>query len=54
MLLKRQKNLKDAKESSSRELANVEEKCRQAQTKTNSLTKTVKDLTEDVIINLES
>lgn len=48
MLIKRQQHLKDMNEASTRELANVEEKCRQALSKSSSSTKTIKDLTDDV------
>ncbi len=47
MLLKRQQALKDSCETSNRELANCEEKFRQAQSKAGTLNKTVKDLTDE-------
>ncbi len=47
MLLKRQQTLKDSCETSNRELANCEEKFRQAQSKAGTLNKTVKDLTDE-------
>ena len=47
MMLKRQQVLKDSCETSNRELANYEEKCRQAQSKASALNKTVKDLTDE-------
>jgi hypothetical protein len=48
MLVKRQQHLKEINEASTRELANVEEKCRQALIKTNASSKAIKDLTEEV------
>ncbi len=47
MLLKRQQTLKDSCETANRELANCEEKFRQAQSKAGTLNKTVKDLTDE-------
>ena len=48
MLLKRQQSLKDINEGTLRELANVEEKFRQATSKSSTLSKTVKELTDEV------
>lgn len=47
MLLKRQQSLKDINEGTLRELANVEEKFRQATSKSSTLSKTVKELTDE-------
>lgn len=47
MLVKRQKHLKEVNEASTRELASVEEKCRQALLKSSSSSKAIKDLTEE-------
>lgn len=47
LLLKRQQTLKDTNESSNRELSNLEEKYRQLQAKCNTLTKTIKEQSDE-------
>lgn len=47
-LLRRQQNLKDSQESSKRELATAEEKLRQAQLKSTTLSKTLQKTTDEV------
>lgn len=49
-MLKRQQALKDVNETSHRDLSTLEEKYRQLQFKVNSLTKTIKEHTDEVII----